>query len=82
MERRSWTSLRSWRVPLAVLLSMIIGYAIVPVAAVPLAIAGFLYLAARFDNHTGSCLMLAVLVVIAIAILAVLVGFLAVVGRH
>ena len=61
---------------------MAVAYAIAPVAAVGLALAWFLYLAARFDNHTGSCFMLAVLVVLVIAVLTALVVFLGLFGRY
>ena len=44
-------------------------------------LAWFLLLAARFDNHTGSCFMVAVLVVLVLATLAMLVGFLALFAR-
>ena len=83
VKRSSWaSSLRAWRLPLVVALSMILAYAMAPIAAAALAIAWFLYFAARFDNHTGSCLMLAVLVVLVIAILTTLVAFLGLFGRY
>ena len=43
-------------------------------AAFLLALLWLLVLAARFDNHTGSCLMIAVLFVLAVAVLAFLVA--------
>jgi len=61
---------------------MIAAWALAPAVAVVLTLAWFLYLAARFDNHTGSCLMLAVLVVLVFAILTTLVGFLSLFGRY
>jgi hypothetical protein len=43
-------------------------------AGVVVGIGWFLFLAARFDNHTGSCLMIAILVVLVLATLALLVA--------
>jgi hypothetical protein len=43
-------------------------------AAILLAFVWLLVLAAWFDNHTGSCLMIALLFTIAVAALAFLVG--------
>jgi len=43
-------------------------------AAVLLALVWLLVLAAWFDNHTGSCLMVALLFVIVVAVLAFLVA--------
>ena len=44
-------------------------------AAFLVALAWLLVLAAWFDNHTGSCLMIAILFTIVVAILAFLVGY-------
>ena len=82
MRRGAWRSWAFWRLPLTVVLTLAVAYAVAPVAAVVLAAAWFLYLAARFDNHTGSCLMLAVLALLVVAILAMLVGFLGRFGRY
>ncbi|HEY0012712.1 MAG TPA: hypothetical protein VGB79_07640 [Allosphingosinicella sp.] len=54
---------------------------IVGALAVLVGLAWFLFLAARFDNHTGSCFMVAVLVVVVLATLAMLVGFMALFAR-
>jgi hypothetical protein len=54
---------------------------IVGALGVLVGLAWFLFLAARFDNHTGSCFMVAVLVVLVLATLAMLVGFLALFAR-
>jgi len=43
-------------------------------AAILLALAWLLVLAAWFDNHTGSCLMIALLFVVVLGVLAFLVG--------
>ena len=43
-------------------------------AAVLVAFAWLLVLAAWFDNHTGSCLMIAILFTIVVAVLIFLVG--------
>ena len=40
-------------------------------------LAWFLFLAARFDNHTGSCFMVAVLVVVVLVLLTMLIGMMA-----
>lgn len=65
-----------------VVLSTNLAYGIAPAAGIVLALGWFLYVAARYDNHTGSCFMLAVLVVLVIAVLTALVGFLALPGRY
>jgi heme/copper-type cytochrome/quinol oxidase subunit 4 len=51
------------------------------IVGVAVGLAWFLFLAARFDNHTGSCFMVAVLVVLVLATLATLMGFLALFAR-
>lgn len=72
---------RPW--PLAVLAaaSVLLAMRAAPAAGVLLGLGWFLLLAARFDNHTGSCFMIALLVVIVVATLAMLVGFLALFAR-
>jgi hypothetical protein len=54
---------------------------IVGALGVLVGLAWFLFLAARFDNHTGSCFMVALLVVLVLATLAMLVGFMALFAR-
>jgi hypothetical protein len=54
---------------------------VIGIAGVAVGLAWFLFLAARFDNHTGSCFMIAVLVVVVLATLAMLMGFLALFAR-
>lgn len=42
--------------------------------------AALLYAAARYDNHTGSCLMLTILMLIVLAVLTLLMVLLAMMG--
>jgi hypothetical protein len=63
-----------WTLPVLAAASTAGAFLLAPAAGVLLAIAWFLFLAARYDNHTGSCLMIAILVVIVVAVLAFLVA--------
>ena len=66
---------RFWLLPLAAAASIAAAFALVaPAAGVLLGLGWFLFLAARYDNHTGSCFMVAVLVVIVIAALTFLMA--------
>ena len=47
-------------------------------AAVGLAVGWLLALAGRYDNHTGSCLVITILFVIVLGVLAFLVGLAAI----
>jgi hypothetical protein len=66
--------------PLAVV-SVVAASLIMGALGVLVGLAWFLFLAARFDNHTGSCFMVAVLFVVVLATLAMLVGFTALFAR-
>lgn len=45
-----------------------------------LLLAGLLYVVARYDNHTGSCLMVTILILIVLAVLMLLMVLLAMMG--
>jgi hypothetical protein len=62
------------RLPLAALATAAAAFALWPPAGVLVAVGWFQFLAARYDNHTGSCLMVAILIVIVLAILTFLVA--------
>lgn len=51
-----------------------------PVSLAILLPAALLYVAARFDNHSGSCLMITILVLIVLAVLTLLMALLAMMG--
>jgi hypothetical protein len=65
--RSPWLSLAAASVAAASL--------VVPWAGLLAGLAWFLLLAARFDNRTGSCFTVAMLVVLVLATLAMLTGF-------
>ena len=74
MARAGGPSWKTWRLPLGAAASTAAAFAFAPAAGVLLGLAWFLVLAAAYDNHSGSCLMVATLVVIVLAILAALVA--------
>ena len=63
-----------WRLPLIALVTTAAALLLYPLAGVLAGLGWFLFLAARYDNHTGSCFMVAVLVVIVIATMAFLLA--------
>jgi heme/copper-type cytochrome/quinol oxidase subunit 4 len=65
---------RKWRVPLAAAATTAGALLVIPAAGVVLGLGWFLFLAARYDNHTGSCLMVSILAVIVVVVLALLVA--------
>lgn len=73
MRQRN-SRLKAWRLPLAVTATTIVAFMVAPPAGALIAVGWFLFLAAYYDNHTGSCLMIAILVVIVLALLALLVA--------
>ena len=74
MVRLPPASRRSWALLGAAALSIGAAALLSGAAAVLLGLAWLLVLAAWFDNHTGSCLMIAILFVIVVAVLTFLVG--------
>jgi hypothetical protein len=65
---------KQWAPPAIAFLLTTAAFALAPAAGVAVALVSLFGLAAYYDNHTGSCLMVTVLFVIALAILAMLLG--------
>lgn len=66
-----------------VVLSFAAGWLVLGGAALGMLLPGWLlFLAWRFDNHTGSLLLLATLFVTVIAILVLLIGLMALAAAH